>query len=38
MQPFADSFRQGSLPDLRHRCRVAAELAEFELSLFDLLC
>src|SRR5438094_7332729 len=29
---------QGSVPDFRHRCRPAAQLAEFELSLLDLLC
>jgi hypothetical protein len=31
-------YSQGSLPDFRHRCRPAAQLAEFELSLLDLLC
>ena len=28
---------QGSLPDLRHRRRWSAELADFELALLDLL-
>ena len=26
------------MPDFRHRCRPAAQRAEFELSLLDLLC
>jgi exodeoxyribonuclease III len=29
---------QGSLPDFRHGCCPAAQLAEFELALLDLLC
>ena len=31
-------MHQGGLPDLRHPCRPSAELADFELSLLDLLC